>query len=259
MHVEPGVTALTTCRVNASMIDRDSFEYELAIQDRLLVEAQIDGRSVPFRTVIVRVCPTELWLGVASPDRRLDTMTPNQPIKLTVARDGAALLAGSDFLRTLGGSRSRVFAVLRPTELQRVQRRGYVRYPIDLPVLFRHLDPTTWEPRGRVAATVTRNLSPGGLLFVSDASVEVGDDLDLTLPLSGGDRLSMSGVVRRLGRGLCLTANDETFGSDGRRQTEVAVAFTRITSLDQDRIVRLILLAEHRRREAVRSQVVQAG
>ena len=30
--------------------------------------------------------------------------------------------------------------------------------------------------------------------------------------------------------------------------------FTRITSLDQDRIVRLILLTEHRRREAARRQ-----
>ena len=243
------------------MIDRDSFENELAIQDRLLVEAQIDGRSVPFRTVIVRVCPTELWLGLASPDRRLDALLPNEPLKLSVARDGAALLARSDFLRTLGGSRSRVFAVARPTELERVQRRGYVRYPIDMPVLFRHLDPTTWEPRGRVAATVTKNLSPGGLLFVSDAPVNVGDDLDLTLPLSAGDRLSMSGVVRRLGRGADWTATGDPFGPAGwRRQTEVAVAFTRITSLDQNRIVRLILLAEHRRREAaMRSQAAPAS
>jgi hypothetical protein len=31
--------------------------------------------------------------------------------------------------------------------------------------------------------------------------------------------------------------------------TEAAVKFTRITALDQDRIVRLILLTEHRRRE----------
>ena len=106
------------------MIDRDSFENELAIQDRVLVEAQIDDRSVPFRTVIVRICPTELWLGVASSDRRLDTMAPNQGIKLTIARDGAALLAWSDFIRPLGDSRSRVFAVARPAVLERVQRRA---------------------------------------------------------------------------------------------------------------------------------------
>jgi c-di-GMP-binding flagellar brake protein YcgR len=241
------------------MIDRDSFENELAIQDRALVEAQVDGRSVSFRSVIVRICPTELWLGVASPDRRLDAMAPNQGIKLTVARDGAALLARSEYLRPLGDSKSRVFAVDRPATLERVQRRGYVRYPIDLPVVFRHLDPTTWEPRGRVATTVTKNLSPGGLLFASDAPVSVGDELDLTLALSGIDRVSMSGVVRRLGLIAGWSVNDDSYGPNAaRRQTEVAVAFTRITSLDQDRIVRLILLTEHRRREAMRSQQVLA-
>jgi c-di-GMP-binding flagellar brake protein YcgR len=238
------------------MIDRDSFENELAIQDRTLVEAQIDGRSVSFRAVVVRICPTELWLGVASPDRRLDTMAPNQGIQITVARDGAALLTRSEYLRPLGDSKSRVFAVGRPAILERVQRRGYVRYPIDLPVVFRHLDPTTWEPRGRVATTVTRNLSPGGLLFMSDALVSVGDELDLTLALSGIDRVSMSGIVRRLGLAADRSVNDDSYGPTAQcRQTEVAVAFTRITSLDQDRIVRLILLTEHRRREAaMRSQ-----
>jgi c-di-GMP-binding flagellar brake protein YcgR len=243
------------------MIDRDSFENELAIQDRVLVEAQIEGRANPFRTVIVRVCPAELWLGVASPDRRLDALAPNQGIKLTVARDGAALLAKSEFLRPLGDSRSRVFAVERPAVLQRVQRRGYVRYSIDLPVVFRHLDPTTWEPRGRVATTVTKNLSPGGLLFASDAPVSVGDELDLTLALTGIDRVSMSGVVRRLGLAADWSAKDHSYGPTApRRQAEVAVAFTRITSLDQDRIVRLILLTEHRRREAaLRSDHAAAG
>ena len=229
------------------MIDTDSFETKLLIGDRVLIEAEPDGRSVSFRAMIVRVCPTELWLGLASPDRRLENMQPRQPIRLSIARDGAALLGRSDFLRPLGDSRSRVFAVVRPVVLDKVQRRGYVRYPIDLPIQFRQIDPATWEPRGKTATTVTRNLSPGGLLFVSDADIRVGDDLDLRLPLSGMDRVTMSGVVKRLGPGT----DDGDSGANGRpSHNEVAVKFTRITSLDQDRIVRLILLTEHRRRVA---------
>ncbi len=229
------------------MIDRESVEDDLAIQDRVLVEAEIYGRPVSFRTVIVRICPTELWLGLASPDGRLEAMRQNQTVRLTVARDGAALLGQSAFLRPLGGSRSRVFAVVVPAALDRAQRRGYVRYPIDLPVRFRRIDPATWEPRGKAATTVTRNLSPGGLLFVSDTAINVGDDLDLTLPLAGVDRVSMNGVVKRLAR----AAGDGASGPNGQPgRTEVAVEFTRITSLDQGRIVRFILLTEHRRREA---------
>lgn len=228
------------------MIDLEPTDNDLAIQDRALVEVEIAGRPISFRSVIVRICEEELWLGLASPDWRLESMRPDQPVRLTIARDGAALLARSFFLRPLGGGRSRVFAVERPVALERVQRRGYVRYPIDLPVHFRHVDHATWEPRGKVATTVTKNLSPGGVLFSSDVPVSVGDDLDLTLPLSGWDRLSMSGVVRRVTAG----AASPSWRPGQPEPTEAAVKFTRITTLDQDRIVRLILLTEHRRREA---------
>lgn len=232
------------------MIDAEGIENEIAIGDRVLVEAEPYGRAVSFRAMILRAHPTELWLGLASPDRRLETMWSNQRVRLTVARNGAALIGRSTFLRPLGGGKSRVFAVARPAALELVQRRGYVRYPIDLPVHFRHVDPETWEPRGKTAITITKNLSPGGLLLVSDAAVKVGDDLDLTLPLSGMDRVTMNGVVQRLGR-----VTDGDSGRDGGPiRTEVAVKFTRITSLDQDRIVRLILLTDHRRRVAATAQ-----
>jgi hypothetical protein len=98
---------------------------------------------------------------------------------------------------------------------------------------------------------VTRDLSPGGLRFVTDAAINVGDDLDMTLPLSGMDHVSMNGVVKRV---------DETTDSGGsisRGQgdtTEVAVQFTRITSLNQERIVRLIMVAEQRRRIAAAAE-----
>ena len=230
-----------------SMIVRDSFENELAIGDRVLVETDLQGRPASFRSVLARICPTELWLGLGSPDRRLETLGQDQKVQLTIARTGAALVSRSAFLRPLGGSKSRVFAVERPMALERVQRRSFVRYPIDLPIHFRHLDPASWEPRGKTTTTVTKDLSPGGLLFVSDAAIDIGDDLDLTLPLSGMDRLTMNGVVRRLAHGIDY--GDSAPGSRPQH-TEVAVKFTRITSLDQDRIVRLILLAEHRRRVA---------
>ena len=238
------------------MIGTDGVGNEFAVRDRVLIEADADGRPVSFRAMVLRVCPTELWLGLGSPDGRLDTMCPEQPVRLTLARDDAALLGQSMFLRILGGSRSRVFAVVRPVALERLQRRGYVRYPIGLPIRFRQLDPTTWEPRGKTATTITKNLSPGGMLFVSDAALNVGDDLDLTLPLSGMDRVTMNGVVKRLDRG---TDKDDSGPGDRPRHTEVAVKFTRITSLDQDRIVRLILLTEHRRRVAATAGATPAA
>lgn len=232
------------------MTDGSGIEDELAVQDRVLVEAEILGRSVSFRAVIVKISPAELWLGLASPDRRLETMRPNQTVKLTVARTNAALLGQSGFLRPLGGSKSRVFAVVRPGVLERVQRRAHVRYQMDLPIYFRHLDPKTREPRGKAVSGLTVNVSPGGLLFESDAHVELGDELDVTLPLTGSDRISTVGLVTRV-RGA--DDGDSSPNVEPER-TEVAVRFTRITAVDQDRIVRFILLSEHRRREAAARQ-----
>jgi c-di-GMP-binding flagellar brake protein YcgR len=229
------------------MLDHDAAENELAIQDRVLVETELAGKPASFRSVIVRVRDQELWLGLASPDRRLESICPDQRIQLTVARNGAALLGNSLYLRPLADRKSRVFAVVRPIALGRVQRRGYARCPIDLPMHFRHLDPATWEPRGKVATTVTKDLSPGGLLFTSDIALNVGDDLDLTLPFSGWDRVSMTGEVRRVSR------------ARESGPAEAAVKFTRITTLNQERIMRLILLTEHRRREAAAGQLQLQG
>jgi c-di-GMP-binding flagellar brake protein YcgR len=221
---------------------------EVELNDRATAEAYVVGRLFSFRTVIVKVCETELWLGLGSPDRRLGSLRWGQTMRLAVVRQGTALMGTSEFLRPLGESRSRIFAVTRPLDFEPVQRRAYVRYEIDLPVRFRRLDPRTNEPRGRSGAGTTVNLSPGGLLLRTDAPVSVGDELDLSLPLSGGGRISTSDRVLRVMHRPPVTL----VGREERPATEVAVEFIRITGFDREQIVRFVLAAEHRRREAAR-------
>jgi c-di-GMP-binding flagellar brake protein YcgR len=228
------------------MIDRQIDDEELAIGDRVLAEADMFGRAISFRTVIVKVNPDELWLGLASPDKRLDALRENHPLQLTIARAGAGLLGQSGFLRLLGGSKSRIFAVVRPGALERVQRRAYVRYQLDLPLNFRHVDPATREPRGKASPGITINVGPGGLLFTTHAALQLGEELDFILPLGGLDRASMVGLVTRV-RGL---EEGAPIPEGESARSEVAVRFTRITAMDQDRVVRFILMTEHRRREA---------
>ena len=238
------------------MTGTDNVTRHLAIRDRVLVEAEPYGRAQSYRAMVLRVCPTEIWLGLLVPDRHIETMEEDQTIRLTLAGDGAGVLGISKFLRLLDGGRSRVFAVERPASLEPTQRRRFVSYSIDVPVKFRQLDPATWQPLGRTATTFTRDLSPGGLRFVTDAKIKVGDDLDLTLPLSGMDRVSMNGIVKRVNGTTDLR---DSVSSGQPNRTEVAVQFTRITSLDQERIVRLIMVAEHRRRVAASAEAAFAG
>jgi hypothetical protein len=213
---------------------------ELALQDRVRVETDLNGRRLALRAVIVKVCAAELWLGLAAPDHRLEALRPDQSLQLTVARRDSALLGESGFLRPLGGSKSRVFAVVRPPCLERVQRRAHIRYDIDMPLTFRHIDPGTRELRGRGMRGITMSVGSGGLLFCSEAEVLVGQELDITVPLSSIDRINTMGVVTRFRTQPGPLA-----------VSEIAVKLTRITSADQDRFVRFILAAEHRRRQAV--------
>jgi c-di-GMP-binding flagellar brake protein YcgR len=221
-------------------------EGDLALLDRVLVETDVDGLAVSLRPVVVRISSTELWLGLASPDRRLETMQADQVVQLTVSRGGTPQVSQSRFIRPLDGSRTRVFAVTWPGVPDAVQRRAHVRYQFDWPIYFRRLDPATREPRGNPAAGITINVSAGGLLFGSDSAVELGEELELTLPLSGVAEVKIRGVVVRLQGADERESARET----ATNRTEVAVKFTRITSVDQQRIVRFVLLTEHRRREA---------
>ena len=232
------------------MTDERNVDLELAIQDRVLVEAELYGRPVMFRAMIVKVCPDELWLGLASPDRRLETMRQDQTISLTIARPGAALLGKSGFLRPLGGSKSRIFAVVRPGALERVQRRVHIRYQMNLPIIFRHMDAATREPLGKGVVATTVNVSPGGLLLKGQLPVALGEELAFTLPLAGQDRIAMLGVVARI-----RSAEEETPGATtDASDAEVAIKFTRITTVDQERMMRFILMKVHRERELALQQ-----
>ena len=234
------------------MTDLDG-DTNLVLQDHILVETEWGGRSVSFRAVVVKTSPDEIWLGLTTPDHRLGTLDPGQNVRLTVARPGYALLGQSAFIRHLGESRSRIFAVVQTPRLERAQRRAHARIDVELNLRLRRLDPVTGEQRGKGASGVTLNASPGGLLFETDMEVTIGDDLDVTISLSGDDRISAAArVIRSRGR--------EDRGPVTPGLSLVAVKFTRITAVDQQRIVRHCLMIEHRRQLAAQqaSAVVQA-
>ncbi len=220
-------------------------EVRIAIRDHVLVEGDVDGRPVAFRTLAVKVCPEELWLGMTARDGRLAALRTSQPLRLTVSRDGAGWLGTSAFLRPLGADGSRVFAVSRPEDLELAQRRVHPRYEFDADVRFRELDPMTKQPLGRSAEGSTVNVSIGGMLLRTSAMVSVGEEIDLTMPFGTEDRISSTNRVVRV-RSLSQAPGLP----GGPTVIEVGARFTRITSVDRDLLIRLALAAQRRRDEA---------
>ena len=220
---------------------------DLVVADRLLLEADLGSRKIGFRAVVVKVCFSELWLGVQSADRRVETLEAHQPLRLTAARDGAALVGESMFLRHLGSSRSRLFAIVRPMSMARVQRRAHVRAPIERPASIRQVNPATGEPTGRATNGNTVNLGPGGTLLETDLQVEVGDLLEVALTLTAVDRLTVRARVARID---AAPDDPQLSGAQQGHWQRVAVKFVKISTYDVDRITRHIYTSDRLRREA---------
>lgn len=225
-----------------------------AVHDQVLVEAAIDEKVVSFRAIVVNTTETALWLGLVKPDPRLERLAPGDSIALTFRRDGAGLVAESTFLDHLGATQARLFAVQMPSEIRLSQRRTHLRLDTEGEVQYTVVQSDT-TGLGLVGEGTTRNLGPGGMLFVVAAplaeTVAAGDDLELYLVVGDESVMAEGEVVR---------VDDATdFGPDGRQlaptdpprppQTLVAVRFISISDGAQDLIVRHIFALQRMRRE----------
>jgi hypothetical protein len=225
-----------------------------AVHDQALVEAEVDGRVVGLRAVIVNVLPTAIWLGLVRPDANLERLRPEQPLHLTLRREGAAMVAASTFLSHLGASRSRLFSIEWPSDLRLIQRREYLRLDAECQIQFTVVSPVQSGAAGQTGQGTTRNISAGGLQFRIHAGVEdmveVGDELSIRLSLGAGAVTAEAEVIR--------VEEMEDLGPGGKPKavrpgagptTLIAVRFTAISEGAQDRIVRHIFALQRRRRD----------
>jgi hypothetical protein len=225
------------------------------VHDQALVEAELDGRVVAFRAVIVNVLPTALWLGLVKPDSVLERLRPGDPITLTFRRDESGMVAGAAFLSHLGSTPSRLFSIEMPADCRMIQRRAHLRLDTECPIQYTVVSQTSSGSAGQTGDGGTRNISAGGLQFMVRAplreSVSAGDDLELRLAIGQDAVLAEGDVVR---------VEDATdVGRDGRLmaaaspprppRTLIAVRFLSISEGAQDRIVRHIFSLQRMRRE----------
>ena len=227
-----------------------------AVHDQVLVEAQVDGRVVGLRAVIVNVMPTTLWLGMVRPDSGLEQLRPDQPVRLTFKRPGAAIVAASTFLSHLGASRSRLFSVEWSNDFNVVQRRAHLRLDATCPLVYTVTSQSEVGSAGLTGMGTTRNISAGGILFgvhPEEAVVAPGDEIELSIAL-GSDAVEAEAEVVRVEENATARAGDHKppKGAAAPPTTLVAVHFISISEVAQDKIVRHIFCLQRSRRDAVR-------
>jgi hypothetical protein len=224
------------------------------VHDQVRVEAEIDGKVVGFRAVVVNTVSNSLWLGLVKPDSLLGRIQPSDPIVLTFPRSVGGLVAESVFVRHLGSGQARLFAVEMPSDVRLAQRRANLRFDTVCPIEYTIVSQSDSGGAGLTGAGQTCNIGTGGLQFVMEAPIRevaiVGDALELVMAL-GRDPVVAEGDVLRI--------DDATdLGPDGRMRapadpprparTLIAVQFTSISDYAQDVIVRYIFALQRARR-----------
>ena len=225
-----------------------------SVHDQALVEAEVDGRVVRFRAVVVNLMPAALWLGLVKKDPQLEQLRRGDPVVLTFSRHGVGMVAESSFISHLNAAESRLFAIEFPTDYRLIQRRSYLR--VDAECLVQYLVTSQSEAGGAGidGEGVTRNISAGGIQFVVhsslDETVRVGDSLEIRLAVGQGAVLAEAEVVRvedatDLGPDLRLLPPATR---PRRPRALLAVRFVHIAEGAQDRIIRHIFALQRARR-----------
>jgi hypothetical protein len=219
---------------------------DLVIHDEVLVETDLDGSPVSLPSFVTNVLDGELWLALRQPDPRLKRIDPGTRIHLTFDR-GGAFVVESEFLRRLGGSsdsgarKSLVFAVRRPQDFERAERRAQIRMVLERDVRIKSSGTLAGDA---VGAGRTVNVGPGGVQLVTKMPLMFGDRLRLALALTARDIVVAAGQVTRIEE-VPAPALPGSVGAPRKRKaiTRVAVRFDRISEQDGELITRHILAA----------------
>lgn len=178
-------------------------------------------------------------LTIAAPYRRGMYLPPSPRRSLTarVTAGNCAYLFKSGLIRYITEPIP-MWIITRPTEITKVQMRNFVRLDIVLDI---HLELIEEKPAAEnpVIATLTRDISAGGLRAVFTRPVIAGTKVKITLPLPDD-----AAVIEAAGEIVRVIPPDAV----GDKQT-VAIEFTNISEKTRGQIVKYIFRKQVERRK----------
>jgi hypothetical protein len=226
-----------------------------AVHDQVLVEAEVGGKVIGIRAVVVNIMPTALWLGLAQPDPALERLRPDQPLFLTFGLERAAMVGESSFRSHLGASRARLFAIELPDGYRLTQRRAYLRLDAECPIEYTVINQSEVAGAGQKGRGVSANISAGGVKFKVQTEAReaaaVGDQMEVSVEL-GPSAISSDAEVIRVEETAAHPSGKTWPGSAAEPSPIIAVRFVSISESSQDKIVRYIFRLQRLRRAQAR-------
>jgi c-di-GMP-binding flagellar brake protein YcgR len=206
------------------------------INRELVVDILSPNGKTAVRASVAKVLRDDLWLKLFV-DASSDSFFPKDAQVRLRFWDELGVYEAASFLRE---QRVRGFdrlLVARPSQVEIVQRREFFRVPVEIAfsaVIVRTVDERPIGVRG--LAFVSKDLSGGGLRFLTDADFRRGDLLALVLYLGSTTQVGVEAKV-------CWSSTASEFGIK-----EYGLHFTRIDDADQDRVVSFLFDIQRRGR-----------
>ncbi len=197
-----------------------------------LIEYDEDGVEHTYDTVIEDLDPSSITVAMPVVRGVLVPLGAGARVGLAVPWEGCAYLCRTTVVE--GQSKGLpVLRLARPTQVERLQRRLFVRLAAPLPsvrVRFWSHELEDWQPLHGARAV---DLSAGGMLLASPEALQAGTPIKVrfSLPPQTEETALQATVVR------C----DEDSRLDGRRMHRLGIRFLDITMQQQDAICRFIL------------------
>ncbi len=201
---------------------------ELKIRKKIMVARR--GEKQWFLSTIQDIKNGELFIEIPRQKENALILYPGEEVEVKFTAEGASYLFTT---RCLGKKTDRIplFRLTPPENIQRIQQRQFVRFPVALPVLYAPLPEK--DHRSKYKKAVSVDLSGGGIRLAVKEQIPEGALLHLkfSLPLKKGAReISTAGRVVR----------QYPVEPEGSATFQVAIEFLGLSRTEQDSIVSFV-------------------
>ncbi|HEX3033121.1 MAG TPA: PilZ domain-containing protein [Bacillota bacterium] len=212
---------------NFNLVFEHEIELTFADRDNEVYRARVDS-----------VTDTSIVICTPSYQNKPLALAAETGVKVIYV-DQLAIYSFTSVIKSVYGSPQDKFTIAIPENIDRTQRRNFVRVDVSLQMTFftQNEDQISFETFN----TKTRDLSGGGLRFDFDERLPLETTLDVLIDLPATGCVPAYGKVSVVGKVVrCLP-----IGSPARRKYSIGVEFVVVEKQDREAIIRYLF--EHQR------------
>ncbi len=213
----------------------------MTVKQEVSLRWTLNETAATVRGRVANILAREVWLDFPTAESGVLDLPEGHPVEISLRDQHEKLRhtfwgAETHFLEVIRRRPPRV-TVERPAVYRPIQRRAYFRIRVSVPFVVAVPEPDAAEDGTSAKAVdafaaVTQDLSGGGLMFLSERELAIGQRVELVLECPPGHRVVAAAEVVRVED----PPVDLVIGKP-MRLWAIALAFRRIPERDRDRIV----------------------